>query len=629
MSTFWAGAILILFSGLLSVVFKRKIEEFFAVSVIVISLLLYIGGLFGSLSIGFYVVVALAVLSVPALAFLLVKRRQSWKLLATPGLLAFLLLLFIVWNGHRGRLFSRWDEFSHWGLVIKNMFSLDQLGNAEQATTYFKGYPPLSSLFSYFWTKLSGAFHETDAFRSSNMFLLCCLLPVFKSVGWKHPGRIISLFAVVLLFPLLFESEVYTSIYVDLLLGGVFCFALFSYFSSKNSPSTLLMVSLSLLALPLIKASGTGLAAIVFLIIAVDILFFRRKEKTCLKILWLAVPLFSLLAAKFSWDIYLSLTSTSTAWDTSGVSSQGIVGIFTGNLEEYQLDTIENFLNALADLSSYSFGYIVKLPITVWLCLFFILAFFLAAAAKPEGQKSRFAACLIGVGGGLAVYLASLLVLYLFSFSPYEAENLASLQRYASTYIFGMFAFLLSMFIHRFSSSAQREWKWKMNVCYAALCFTLFNVNLSSLYSITLLSGTTVTEARDTRSGAEISAPLLTKLNSETDKVYIISQNDNGFYYWISYYNFTPVLAETEAWSLGEPYYDGDVWTSDLSPEEFADILIESGYTHVYLYHVDEQFVGLYSSLFDAPDKISSGSLYRVRQEGGTVQLVWEASNFS
>lgn len=90
---------------------QTKNRRIFAVSVIVISLLLYIGGLFGSLSIGFYAVVALAVLSVPALALLLVKRRQSWKLLATPGLLAFLLLLFIVWNGHRGRLFSRWDEF--------------------------------------------------------------------------------------------------------------------------------------------------------------------------------------------------------------------------------------------------------------------------------------------------------------------------------------------------------------------------------------------------------------------------------------------------------------------------------------------------------------------------------------
>ncbi len=57
---------------------------------------------------------------------------------------------------HNGRMFLQTDEFSHWGLVVKNMFKLDVLVGGADTNIIFKDYPPATGVFQilvpeYLW----------------------------------------------------------------------------------------------------------------------------------------------------------------------------------------------------------------------------------------------------------------------------------------------------------------------------------------------------------------------------------------------------------------------------------------------------------------------------------------------
>lgn len=617
MSTLFMGGVLLALSALLALRLQKRIEEVFAVSIFCIIAVLYIAGLFGNLKIGFYLILFLSVAAGVYSVYLIgTKQCNAFDFLITPGLLVFLLFLGIVWYGHRGRLFSVWDEFSHWGLVIKNMVYLDQLGNAVQATTYFRGYPPATSLFAYFWIKLAGVYNESDAFRSANVFLFSLLLPMFKRLEWRNWLRLPVVFLVALLLPCQFAAGAYTSIYVDTLLGILFAFALFQYFTNEKNDSEILLFSSALFILPLVKASGTGLALIAVIIIAVDVLLVERGWKLKRKAMWIAAPALAVLVGKFSWNIYLRLTDTSEAWNTSGLTASALWNVLIGNGEAYQANVISNYFEGIFSPSQYTFGYIIKLSVFMWALVFVFFSVALIFSHKGGLWKKRYTVCLTGTVVGLGVYTISLLLLYLFTFSPYEAEGLASFSRYISTYLTGMFALLVALYIDRFAAEKGKQG----GVCYLILAIMMISVNAANLLPITFETASSVENTRKIREAREVPQSVLDSLDVNKDRVYIICQNDNGFRYWINYYNFTPIHTGAVAWSLGEPYDDGDIWTQNLTVEEFSAELEE--YTHVYVYRADEQFINKYGILFEDPSQIANRTLFRIEKQSKKLVLV-------
>ena len=620
MSTLLAGGVLICFSGALALLLQRRIEELFPLSIFGIIAVLYISGLLGNLQAGF---IAVLVLAAATLAVLAVKAWQNrpavHSLVLTPGLLVFCAFLALVWFGHRGRMFSEWDEFSHWGLVIKNMYSLDRLGNVAQATTTFRGYPPAASLFAYFWCKLSGTFQESDTFRSAGLFLFALLLPWLRSLQWKNVGRILAVTASVLLLPCMFNAAALTTIYVDTLLGIILAYVLFVAFAEERRPSDLLLLCAACFVLPLVKASGTGLALIAVLVLTVEIMLLQKDWPGRKKLVWGCLPFAAVLAGKYSWDLYLRLTDTQEAWSTSNLTLKNVWGLLTGRGEEYQKSTIRNFAHAVLDPAQYAFGDTLRFSAVGWGVLFLACgAVVLALLRRERRAQKRYALCLLGVATGYAVYALSLLLLYLFTFTAYEAERLASFDRYLSTYLTAMFAFLGGLLVDRFSQSGRVPG----GVCYVVLAFLLLAVDRSGLRALTVSQQQSAAASIELRRQREVPQQVLDKLDAQTDRVYILCQQDNGFDYTIHCYAFTPVKSATRAWSLGPPYDEGDVWTQNLSVEAFAQALQED--THLYIYHADAQFVEGYGALFADPQAIRDKTLFRVETQGGSVRLVEE-----
>ena len=219
-------AIIIVIAAMLAEILKKKIDLTIPIAVMGIVLTIYPFGFFQKLHWGVYAVCAIAIISIFYLIYKIVKNIQDKtekefiKRIFTPGLLVYIIFWSISIYLNRGRVLSSWDEFSHWGLIVKNMFHFDSYGTNPETTLLFRGYPPFTAIFEYFFLQMQQTFIEWDIIIAMNILYSSLLLPIFYSIDWKK-GLDKLLIYVPLLFivPTIFNKDFYTTIYVDTILG--------------------------------------------------------------------------------------------------------------------------------------------------------------------------------------------------------------------------------------------------------------------------------------------------------------------------------------------------------------------------------------------------------------------------
>ena len=98
------------------------------------------------------------------------------------------------------------------------------------------------------------------------------------------------------------------------------------------------------------------------------------------------------------------------------------------------------------------------------------------------------------------------------------------------------------------------------------------------------------------------------------DKLYLISIADKGGDLSAAHYILTPIKVNESKegkanWSIGKPYYEGDIWTRDISVEDIRKIILRD-YTYVFIQRSNEEFEEIYRELFI--DEIEEKALYKV-----------------
>jgi len=620
---------LILCSGAisLSLIFNKKIEETISLWIFILIAFMYIFGILGLLKFGIYTVVLVSLMCALFCCYNIYKNKQNFiSHVLTPGFAIFIIFFILIWWAQRGRMLTSWDEFSHWGLVVKNMYIFNALGNYPDATTMFKGYPPATSLFEYFWVKLSGNFSEGNLFRAMNILYFSLMLPIFKNIEWKHFGKIIIRTLFILILPLVFYKNFYICITVDAILGIMFAYILINYFTNELDTYTILSISFALFILSLTKSSGSALAFITVLIIAMDILFINRQDlkryigkgnsfKKFKRVVIVSYPLLFTVAAKYSWSLYLSITKTNESWNTSKVTLHGLTSIFDGSSLLYQKQTLINFFNFLS--KSLLTDHILKISFIGWmLILIFISIIFIYFICKEDDQKCfKVATIVLFVGAG--IYTLSLLVLYLFTYTEYEAVKLASCARYLDTYLLGILVFLIAMICLK-----DHENRVKSNLLTMFLILLLLlTTKLNPILDITFLAPSSIKSSISLRKVFEPITKIKQTTSNKNDKVYFISIADEGFDLMVSKYNMTPIKLNIGAWSIGKPYYKGDIWTKDIDVNKWSEQL-KNGYTYVYIYRTNALFNKDYGKIFYGGSKsIQSDTLYYINKTKGTVVL--------
>lgn len=617
-------------AAMISLKFNKRIEETLSMWIFVIIIILYLFAMLGLLEIGVYTVVVIGLISAIFCCYNIYSNRKKFvENVLTPGFVIFAVFFVIAWWAQRGRMLTSWDEFSHWGTVVKNMYIFDALGNHPEATTTFRGYPPATALFEYFWVKLSGQFTEGNLYRAMNILYFSLMMPIFINVKHKNFSKIVIRFVFILILPLAFFQDFYTNIMVDAILGVMFANVLITYYKSKLSTFKIVSISLTLFILTLTKAPGFGLAIIAILVIAVDLLFAKREElklyinqgtkiNTLKRIVVILCPIFAAIISKKSWALYLKITKTNVAWNTSAVGLQNLKDLFTGNALHYQFVTINNFFNAITEV--FLTNYILKLSLMGWIVVLIGISTVLITFACNEEEKGRYSLGVIIVFVGGVIYTASLLILYVFTYSQYEATNLASYSRYTSTYLLGVLIFLVVIICLK---EKDYDTKFKQSCTVFTLLFLLLITNVTPVISNTILAPYNIKNTIEERRTYAPITKIKKEVNPKIDKLYFISVATNGFDFWVSRYNITPIKTNLrpDSWSLGKPYYKGDIWTKDISAKEWAEKL-KNEYTYVYIFKTNDGFNKTYGEIFEGGSKsIKKNTLYYVKKNNDSVVL--------
>ncbi|MCP4180591.1 MAG: hypothetical protein GY756_22740 [bacterium] len=115
-----------------------------------------------------------------------------------------------------------WDEFTHWGRSIKELIFYNSLPTAHNTTLKFPDYPPIVSLFHYYFSYFLG-FSEGITYVSMSCLIFSSLWSVLywgPKISWDYIKIIIFFILVTYFFMYVhFESYIHTSIYDNIYRG--------------------------------------------------------------------------------------------------------------------------------------------------------------------------------------------------------------------------------------------------------------------------------------------------------------------------------------------------------------------------------------------------------------------------
>ena len=278
-----------------------------------ITAVLYTFSLFNQLLLGFWVVLGAIALATIASAILLIKDREllpHLKSLLSPGLAIFIFLALFSFLLTRGMQLSSWDEFSHWGTIVKATYLYDAVGPYNPVDLGFRSYPPSLSLFEYFVTKLGGPWLEGNIFWAYQLIIWSLFTPFLAQLTWRRWGQLLVVIPLAFIAPLAFFNSLSVTL-VDPLLGMLFGYALaIAYVGNVLQWRLALHVGLAVFMLALAKDAGTFMAALVVVLYLVRLLAARKinpEEWSWKRFAILgSIPTLSLVASNQSWAALVS-----------------------------------------------------------------------------------------------------------------------------------------------------------------------------------------------------------------------------------------------------------------------------------------------------------------------------------
>lgn len=614
-----AIVVIILLSICISFVSKKKFEYILPLTAAGISLVLYVFSYFGIRPIGTVMILLALVVLTGYSIYKKIKSHDSLKsVLVSPGILYMVIMVVLTCIIIHGFAFDIWDEFSHWGLILKNLFASNGFGNLADSTTYFQSYPQGVSLFVSFFNSFSNSFSEPNALCGMLILSYSQMAILFARVRQNDWKKLLLITGILLILPLVFFNDFYGTVYVDAVMGLIFGNILFfNHIYRKKDLFYAIYMSLQFYLLANTKQIGIGLVAIATLVILIDFIYSKkiRQLKAFIfenwqKLLIITIPFVLSFLAYFSWRQYVKIHNISDFFQVVGFKISDLLKLFGGGMPEYRKVTIVNFVSnffANKQYGTLSFSYFL-------FTLVFLIGMYWVYKKNKGRDKSSFLPQL-SVVIGMFIYSGVVLFMYLFAFSEYEARNLASFDRYMSTYFLGLI--MLSVFIIvDYVIGLEKRVKMS-NVMIAVLLLVLLCIApLGNLIKDTVLSPVTNSIRRQMREPYDIVKKYSDLLNPKTDRIYIVSQGSAGADYWILRYDFTPVqVSPNYSWSLGAPYSSGDIWTKNKTVKQWSQEL--QSYTYVYINKVDERFINDYGELFENRGDIASTSMFRVEKMSG------------
>ena len=423
----------------------------------------YIGGLFGQVSYGLIGCILLSFFLIP---LLFVKRKHLKSIsgnMFTIGFFVFVLFYAYFSLYHRFTAFSTWDEFQHWGPMIKETMRLDSFYSIVESTLQtHKDYPPFISLLEALWCNLCGGYSEAYCYRALSVFTVSLFMPAFAKLklnqisSWIHAALYSCAVILVNLISFVLLETCFTTIYIDFILGLFSAYMLYLAISTdgKLSCFNCINVGFSVAFLMMIKQMSIAFYAMsLFLLTGLVVL---KKQKITWKQGLLAFILMIVLpfAVSKSWEIYNLPFDLGWQFKISELSISDFLNlVFNGIGETWQVEALNNYLEAIVHrpliTAPFAFTY-WQLNACLTAAIFAVFMCFTRDKLKSVFVSLTY---VIGTFG----YAVTMLMLYTYSFGSYEGPMLASFERYLNTYIYLGFCFVLMCYFYLSSSCKTKK----------------------------------------------------------------------------------------------------------------------------------------------------------------------------
>lgn len=621
------------------IILKRRFEEVLPLSLMASTLVVYLSGLFNQLIIGYYFVLLFAISFPVIITFLGIQKKNIkylWNQIFTPGFFVFLLIYSFVFilNYNRG-ITSTFDEFAHWGPMVKETLRLNKFYSVPESVSWIhKDYPPIIPLFESMWCKMCGGYSEAYLYRSLQTLSLSLFLPALSNIPWR---KNFSFFIKLILYTISMLSAViivpglvfYQSFLIDSLLGLMLAYCIsIIFYNNDFSDFFLLRFSVSLSFLILIKQIAIAFYLLTLVIFLANYFIINRykttesykwkftDKKTIFKVVKYIIALTTPYLFFISWNKYLSFYKISGQFNTSLIKITQLLGIAKGSSgESWQHEAFRNFIKSILTENlmfrpvSFSYWQIVLIGIIIfWLISKYGKKYYI----KYQIASLNFFICVGAIG-----YAVAMLLLYVFCFGSYEGPRLADFERYIRTYLLAIFSLAMMLFL----SIEGKKVKETNNTSNLDLAITILFIWLVLMSPTDILNFKPSINYHSVTEVYNKDANLIKEKTKSTDKVFIISQNDNVSVTFSIKYLIMPQECNYFDYSLGTNN-DNNRFVWDLSPVQLANELATNNYHYLYLKKIDKYFISTFSNMFKSKNEIKENQLYKIeKSDNGSISF--------
>lgn len=415
--------------------FKRKIETAIPISVVFIIILIYITGLFDNLNLGVKIVQVIFIISLFYNFIFIIKSVKNKTIIEkmsriiTPGLLIYISLFLVLIILNNQRIFEEFDEFNHWGLIVKNMYLNDAFGTIENSIVTFNEYPPFTAIFQYFFLKISGIYSEDLIIIAQGMLYISMIIFICEHIDFdKNLKKIFLVVPTIIILPLIFYDGFFINILVDGLLGILFGIGLFSIYKENTNYEKCLFL---FILISLVLTKTTGMLLVILLIIFKFLKTIRKKENIKWIFIFFIIPMFFIT----SWNAKIYKTDATKQWHLIQDNNYE-------SLKEFKESVTEKYIDAIFYSEEFTER---NLTLIMCLGLLGIYSFFIYKMSK---DKKEYKIKLIEMTISLIVFCVGLLLIYINIFEKWEAEALAGFERYISTMLLAWAMFNFFVFFY-------------------------------------------------------------------------------------------------------------------------------------------------------------------------------------
>lgn len=226
------------------------------------------------------------------------KNIEFFSSTPTVLLIIFSLVFFFI---SRDSHFFFWDEFSHWGLFIKEMMYTDRLYDASTLAAH-PHYVPGAPTWQYF-TMLFSGFNEGGAYFAQFLLIASATMMIYEKTSFKKPHWIVLAFLLQIAFLANFGHGL-NKIYVDHVVGAMFAGLIMVILYDRFDKKSIFLLLAPLTAIAFIKEVGLYFSAASVGLLLLRYIFIEKNKK----LIYISILLGVLALVVFkSWDVRLNV----------------------------------------------------------------------------------------------------------------------------------------------------------------------------------------------------------------------------------------------------------------------------------------------------------------------------------